>query len=101
MVSKVRRRARIDANQPAIVKALRLAGATVLHLHSVGQGCPDLCVGWKRRNFLLEIKDPTKPLNQRRLSEDEMAVHMAWQGQVAVVESAEEALALIQQEMKY
>ena len=39
--------ARVDANQPEIVKALRGVGATVQHLHKVGQGCPDLMVGWR------------------------------------------------------
>lgn len=91
----MRRRARIDANQPEIVKALRAAGATVLHLHSVGHGCPDLCVGWRARNFLFEIKDPSKPPNQRKLSDDEKAVHLSWRGQIAIVETAEEAIEYI------
>jgi Holliday junction resolvase len=91
----MRRRARIDANQPAIVKALREAGATVLHLHAVGQGCPDLLVGWKRKNYLLEIKDPTKKPSQRKLTEDEKVLHLCWQGQVDVVETPEEAIKVI------
>lgn len=40
----VRQAARIDANQPAIVNALRQAGATVQILSHVGKGCPDLLV---------------------------------------------------------
>lgn len=91
----MRRRARIDANQPAIVKALRESGATVLHLHAVGQGCPDICVGWKGANFLFEIKDPMKPPNQRKLSDDERAMHAAWTGQVCVIENAAEAFAVL------
>ncbi len=91
----MRRRARVDANQPAIVRALRELGATVLHLHAVGHGCPDLLVGWKGSNFLLEVKDPTKKPSQRQLTEDEKAIHLAWQGQIAVVETAGEAIKLL------
>ena len=49
--------ARVDANQPVIVAALRAIGATVQHLHAVGQGCPDILVGYDGVNFLMEIKD--------------------------------------------
>ena len=91
----MRRRARIDANQPAIVKALREAGASVLHLHELGHGKPDICVGWRGKNYLFEIKDPTKPPNQRALTEDEKAVHLAWSGQIAVIETAEEAIKIL------
>ena len=40
----MRRAARIDDNQIAIVKALRKAGCSVLSLAAVGNGCPDLLV---------------------------------------------------------
>lgn len=43
----MRRRAHTDRNQPAIVAALRGIGATVQPLHAVGQGCPDLLVGYR------------------------------------------------------
>ena len=87
--------ARVDANQKAVVAALRAAGATVQHLHSVGQGCPDILVGYRGRNYLLEIKDGDKPPNKRRLTRDEGRWHRRWRGQVAVVESVAEALAAI------
>ena len=92
----MRFRARIDSNQPAIVKALREAGATVLHLHAVGHGCPDLCVGLKGKNYLFEIKDPTKRPSQRQLTDDEKAVFYAWRGQIDKIETVEEAFAILE-----
>lgn len=91
----MRRKGRIDANQPEIVKALRLAGATVLSLAPVGNGCPDLLIGKGNINILAEIKDSNQPVSKRKLTDDERAFHASWLGQVAVVETAEQALKLI------
>jgi len=93
-----RRAARIDANQPEIVAALRAAGATVLHLHMVGGGCPDIAVGFRGSNYLMEIKDGNKPPSRRKLTEDEQMFFDEWRGKVAIVESAEDALGVIYDE---
>jgi Holliday junction resolvase len=90
----MRRRAKIDANQGEIVKALRLAGCTVLSLAPMGKGCVDLLVGKGGKNFLLEVKDPSQKPSQRKLTDDERAFHAAWLGQIAIVETAEEAIKL-------
>lgn len=91
----MRHAARIDDNQPLIVEALRRAGARVQPLHTVGKGCPDLLVGFRGRNLLLEIKDGAKSASRRELTRDERAWHDQWAGQVAVVASIAEALAAI------
>lgn len=91
----MRRAAKVDANQPAIVAALRKMGATVQPLHSVGQGCPDILVGWKSLNLLLEIKDGDKPPSHRKLTTDQMIWHRDWRGSVYVVESVGQAVALL------
>lgn len=83
---------RIDANQPAIVKALRQAGATVQVLSEVGKGCPDILVGFRGDNHLLEIKDGEKIPSKRKLTDDEAQWHDEWRGRVVVVESIEDAL---------
>lgn len=70
--------------------ALRKAGASVQCLHRVGQGCPDLLVGFRGQNYLLEVKTPNGTLNAHQ-----KAWIMIWYGQVAVVTSAEEALRVI------
>lgn len=91
----MRRAARIDANQQLIVHALRQAGASVHSLASEGSGCPDILVGFRQRNYLLEIKDGNKPPSARALTADEKEWHAGWHGQVAVVESVEEALTVV------
>lgn len=83
---------RVDRNQKFIVQALRKIGATVWHTHEAGKGAPDIVVGFRRRNYLFEIKDPEKPPSKRRLTEDERCFHYGWQGQVDVIHSFEEAL---------
>lgn len=87
--------ARVDANQKSIVEALRKIGASVLHLHQLGKGAPDLAVGYQGRNVFLELKDGSKPPSARKLTPDEERFHAEWRGQVAVVESVDEAVAFI------
>jgi hypothetical protein len=91
----MRRAAKVDANQVEIVKALRSVGASVQPLHSVGQGCPDLLIGWMGKNLLMEIKDGSKVASARKLTVDQLDWHAAWRGNVFVVESAEEAVRLL------
>lgn len=90
------RAAKIDANQNAIVDALRKAGATVQSLASVGKGVPDLLVGIRGRTALLECKDGSKPPSARKLTPDQLTWHAAWQGgTLAVVDSPEAALRVL------
>lgn len=91
----MRQAARVDANQSSIVLALRQIGATVQPLHMVGRGVPDLLIGYRGQNFLLEVKDGRRPPSQRKLTNDEQAWHEAWRGVVHIVYSAEDAVTLI------
>ena len=91
----MRRAAKVDANQSDIVAALRAVGASVQPLHSVGQGCPDLMVGYRGQTFALEIKDGSLPPSARKLTDAQVEWHSQWRGQVAVVNSVREALIAI------
>ena len=82
----MRRRSRADRNQAEIVEALRKVGCTVQHLHTVGDGCPDLLVGYRYRNYLLEIKS-----GKRGIKDEQAIWHATWRGQVAVVRTIEKA----------
>lgn len=88
----MRRQARVDDNQAEIVAALRKIGASVQPLHAVGSGCPDILVGWRGFNTILEIKDGKKPPSARKLTEDQIKWHAEWRGQVTVVETVEQAI---------
>lgn len=55
-----KRAARRDANEPAIVEALRAAGASV-EIIGEGEGRPDLMVGYRGNTFHLEVKNPLGP----------------------------------------
>lgn len=79
--------AKVDANQKEIVAALRRIGATVQCLHMVGHGCPDLLVGWHGENILMEVK-----MTGGDMTPDELKWHAAWQGEVNVVRSIQDAL---------
>lgn len=89
------RAAKIDANQPEIIAALRKAGASVQPLHTVGQGCVDLLVGYRGANHCLEVKDGSKPPSARELTPDQIQWHMDWRGHAMVVNSVDEALIAI------
>lgn len=91
----MRRAARVDANQAEIVAALRDVGCSVADTSRLGQGFPDLVVGRAGITFLLEIKNGRAIPSAQRLTPDEQAWHQAWRGQVAVVRSVEEALAVV------
>lgn len=86
---------RVDSNQTLIVRACRKAGASVQVLSDVGKGCPDLLVGFRRANHLLEVKDPNQPLSKRRLTPQEAIWHKLWEGQVEVVYTEFDALRVI------
>lgn len=91
----MRRAAKIDANQPSIVKALRKAGASVEPLHMVGNGFPDVIIGIDGLNLLVEIKDGSKAPSARKLTKDEEKWHAEWKGQVTVLESEEQAIEFV------
>ncbi|MDZ7824709.1 MAG: hypothetical protein U5K75_12205 [Ahrensia sp.] len=91
----MRRIARADENQAEIVAALKSIGASVAQCHAVGEGFPDLCVGWRGHTYLLEIKNPKKPKSDRQLTPRQVEWHNEWRGHVDVVETVKDALAAI------
>lgn len=80
----------MDTNHNQIVCALRDMGASVTSLAAVGCGVPDLIVGWRQRNYLLEVKGEKGQLNPYQV-----AFHAMWSGQVCVVRTPDDALRVI------
>lgn len=86
---------KIDANQNAIVKALRCAGAFV-RIISQGDGIPDLLVAYRGYTILMEVKDGDKPPSARKLTEAEQKFFDEWTGgMLVIVNSVEEALEIL------
>ena len=82
---------RKDKNQGDIVDALRKVGATVRVMHDP----LDLIVGFRGRNFLLECKQEKKKGWASELTPAQIKFCNEWQGQHAIVYTAEEAIAVI------
>lgn len=84
----MRRDARKDGNQAALVLALRKLGASVTILNA--PGLPDLLVGFRHHNFLFEVKTPdgaTTPAQDLFLA--------TWRGQARVVQTLDEIRAVL------
>ena len=82
--------AKVDANQGEIVQALRDAYCSVLPLHRLGQGSPDLAVGYQGRTYFLEVKNyPYK------LTPAEVEFMNTWRGHYVIVGTVDEALKAI------
>ena len=91
----MRRNAKVDVNQPEIVKALRKFGATVL-ITSQLKNCFDILVGYKGINYIMEIKDENQPPSKKRLTEGEQKFKDTWKGgKYYVVENIEQAINII------
>lgn len=82
--------ARADHNQKEIITALRAVGASVIVLHRVGQGCPDLACGFRGQNHFLEVK-----ASGGRLTPAEKEFFETWRGQASIVHNQDEALEAI------
>lgn len=91
----MRRAAKVDANQSCITNALRKIGASVQPLHAVGNGCPDIMVGYRGRTFCLEIKDGDKSKSKRVLTDEQITWIQNWRGHVRVVENLNQAISAI------
>ena len=85
----MRRAARKDGNQAAIVKGLRAAGASVEVLNV--KGGADLLIGYKNLNYLAEVKDPSKPKADQCLTPDQVKWHAEWKGPEALGYTVAEA----------
>lgn len=90
-----RRAARVDANQPAIVKVFRGAGATVRDVSALGGIGFDLLVMFAGRLVAVEIKDGSKPPSERKLTKSEQRARDEMGRCWALVESEDDALQLL------
>jgi len=92
----MRTAARIDDNQNEVVSQLRsVPGLKVAITSGMGHGFPDLVLGWQGVNYLIELKDGSKPPSKRKLTKDEKKFHAQWAGQIDVALTFEDCLRII------
>ena len=93
-MSKYRQAAKIDENQPAIVKELRSIGSSVSVNHD------DILVGFRGRTWWIEIKTPDQKTKQGHwksgaLKDSQKELLSNWKGQYNVCTTFEEILEII------
>lgn len=81
---------RPDGNQDGLVSLARRLGAKVTITSQVGDGFPDLVIGFQGRNYLVEVKQPGGTLRPKQ--KDFIA---GWRGQVAVVDNGDDLVRLL------
>lgn len=91
----MRRAAKVDANQAELVEVIRAMGGTVQTLAQVGKGCPDLLIGWRGKNLLVEVKDGSRPPSERVLTSDQKRWHSDWRGRVYIVATLDDLLLIL------
>jgi len=91
----MRRAANTDNNHAETVKYLRSLSMSVQPLASVGSGVPDLLVGFRGVNVLIEMKDGEKVPSKRVLTADQEQWHAKWAGQVHVANDKEAAARVV------
>ena len=87
------RAARIDANQPEIVKTFRKFGWYVLIVSQL-KNCYDIIVSKNGRTIAVEIKDGSKPPSQQKLTPGEIKFKNEWQGEYKLITSVDDVLKL-------
>jgi len=80
-----RKKAKRDANESQIVDALIAVGASVAQLNA--KDIPDLLVGFRGRNFLIEVKS-----RYGKLTPGQRQWHENWAGETLVVKTIDDAL---------
>lgn len=89
----LRRAARIDANQPEIVKEFRKLGWYVLIISQL-KNCCDIIVSKSGRTIAVEIKDGAKPPSAQKLTEGELKFKEEWQGEYRLINCIEDIFKL-------
>ena len=91
-MSKPKYAASTDANQKQILRQLN----QIPGVQAIAIGEPvDLLIGYRSKNFLVELKDGNKKKYQHKYTPKQKQFLRDWTGQVRVAENFEEVLTLI------
>lgn len=88
-----RRAARVDDNQPAVVRKFRSLGWYVLIVSQL-KNCCDIIVSKSGLTIAIEIKDGKKPPSARKLSNGEQEFKDEWLGEWRLVENDNDVIAI-------
>jgi len=88
-------RGRVDGNQKEVVTELRDMGFSVAITSQLGNGFPDIVLGYQNHNYLFEIKDPSQSPSARVLTLSEERFRDNWKGNYNIILSAQDALRYI------
>ena len=80
-----------DDNEGDILKALEAIGCSVFRLDVP---CDLLC-GYRGRTYILEVKNPDQPKSARKKTKAQDKFFAEWNGQIDIVESAEQAIRIV------
>lgn len=86
----MRLRSRVDNNQKEIVGAFRKLGCSVQHLHRVGEGVPDLLVGFRGGNYLVEVKS-----TKGKITDEQLRWFANWSTKVYIIRTIDDAVDLV------
>lgn len=83
---------RVDANQTELVRWLRSQGASVHPMSRMGEGFPDLLVGFMGVNILIEVKTEDGSLTPAQIK-----WHAACRGTVHIARTIEDCQRILDQ----
>lgn len=91
----MRTAARTDSNHKEIVEGLRKYGASILGVHQL-KNCFDILVGYKGKDYIMEIKNGKNPPSKNKLTKGEQQFRNNWKGgKYNIVYSLEDAIKVI------
>jgi hypothetical protein len=83
---------KVDDNHAEIIAAFLQLGWSARSTAAIGKGFPDAAVGKFGHTYLIEIKDSSKPLSRRKLTEDEERFWREWRGSVIMIEGVADVI---------
>lgn len=87
----VMKRLRVDVNQKEIIAFFRECNCSVVDLHAVGKGCPDLLVAIAGQNILVEVKS-----KKGKLTPAQIEFHAQWNAPIEIIRNVNEAKRLLE-----
>ncbi len=86
----------VDKNQTEIILAFKQLGCSVLNCSRIGNGFPDLVVGYRNECYTVEVKNPKYTYGRRGLNENQKKFADSWRGSpVLVVRTLDDVTRLV------